>query len=148
MPPSAIFYNDTLQPFAKNGTVVWSGLPNPKLPLKVIGTDSSEESNDEVRRLSPLNVDGLDLIIHITQRATWYNPGEIEEVVEVIKSLLKDAHLCKPVLHPEQIGVMAPWREQVWKLREKLRKEKLNAVDVGTVEVGVYWDDDDDGGHH
>lgn len=114
MPPSAIFYNDTLQPFAKNGTVVWSGLPNPKLPLKVIGTDSKEESNDE--------------------RATWYNPGEIEEVVEVIKSLLKDAHLCKPVLHPEQIGVMAPWREQVWKLREKLRKEMLNAVDVGTVE--------------
>jgi len=30
--------------------------------------------------------------------------------------------------------VMAPWREQVWKLREQLRKEGLNAVDVGTVE--------------
>ena len=30
---------------------------------------------------------------------------------------------------------MAPWREQVWKLRERLRKEGLNAVDVGTVEV-------------
>lgn len=29
---------------------------------------------------------------------------------------------------------MSPFREQVWKLREYLRKEKLNAVDVGTVE--------------
>jgi superfamily I DNA and/or RNA helicase len=29
---------------------------------------------------------------------------------------------------------MAPWREQVWKLREELRKERLHAVDVGTVE--------------
>ena len=32
---------------------------------------------------------------------------------------------------------MAPWREQVWKLREQLRKESLNAVDVGTVEVSA-----------
>lgn len=30
---------------------------------------------------------------------------------------------------------MAPWREQVWKLRERLRNEKLSAVDVGNVEV-------------
>jgi len=30
---------------------------------------------------------------------------------------------------------MAPWREQVWKLRERLRSEKYNKVDVGTVEV-------------
>ena len=30
---------------------------------------------------------------------------------------------------------MAPWREQVWKLRETLRKEGLRSVDVGTVEV-------------
>jgi len=30
---------------------------------------------------------------------------------------------------------MAPWREQVWKLRERLRIEKYNKVDVGTVEV-------------
>lgn len=30
---------------------------------------------------------------------------------------------------------MAPWRGQVWKIRERLRKEKLSGVDVGTVEV-------------
>lgn len=40
-----------------------------------------------------------------------------------------------PPLHPEDIGVMAPWRGQVWKIRERLRKVGLSAVDVGTVEV-------------
>lgn len=57
--------------------------------------------------------------------------------MEVIKSLLADSEKCKPRLHAKEIGVMAPWREQVWKLRERLRKEGLNAVDVGTVEVSA-----------
>jgi superfamily I DNA and/or RNA helicase len=71
------------------------------------------------------------------QRASWYNYGEIKEVVNVIKSLLTDSEKCEPRLHAKEIGVMAPWREQVWKLREQLRKESLNAVDVGTVEVSA-----------
>jgi hypothetical protein len=33
---------------------------------------------------------------------------------------------------------MSAFREQVWKIREYLRKEKLSAVDVGTVE-GNYF---------
>ena len=69
------------------------------------------------------------------QRASWFNPGEITEVVNVIKSLLADSEKCDPRLHPKEIGVMAPWREQVWKMRERLRKEGLSAIDVGTVEV-------------
>jgi len=71
------------------------------------------------------------------QRASWFNPGEIKEVVNVIKSLLADSERCQPRLLAKQIGVMAPWREQVWKLRERLRKEGLSAVDVGTVEVSA-----------
>lgn len=70
----------------------------------------------------------------LQQRATWYNKGEIRKVVEVIKSMLSDNLLSTPPLRPAHIGVMAPWREQVWKLREELRKERLHAVDVGTVE--------------
>ncbi|EAU87611.2 helicase MOV-10 [Coprinopsis cinerea okayama7 len=114
MPPSAIFYNDTLEPCAKNGTVTWRRLPVPHLPLKFIGHEHPEATNDE--------------------RATWYNKGEIRKVVDTIKSMLADNLLCTPPLRPADIGVMAPWREQVWKLREELRKEKLHAVDVGTVE--------------
>ena len=134
MPPSAIFYNDTLLPYAQNHKVIWSGMPKPFLPLKFIGSTSPEDSSDEVRSsfiiLMTLNEPFL-------QRASWYNHGEIKEVVNVIKSLLTDSEKCEPRLHPKEIGVMAPWREQVWKLREQLRKESLNAVDVGTVEVSA-----------
>lgn len=48
MPPSAIFYNDSLVPCAVNGSVSWSGLPNPRLPLLLIGNESKEECVDEV----------------------------------------------------------------------------------------------------
>ncbi|KAF9553859.1 P-loop containing nucleoside triphosphate hydrolase protein [Agrocybe pediades] len=114
MPPSAIFYNDTLQPYAVNGVIPWKGLANPTLPLKFIGTDAQEKSTDE--------------------RASWFNPGQIDIVVDVIKSLLSDPRASNPPLRPEQIGVMAPWRKQVWTLRKRLRNEGLAAVDVGTVE--------------
>jgi superfamily I DNA and/or RNA helicase len=49
MPPSALFYNDTLLPFATNGKVSWSGLPDSRLPIKIIGCESKEECIDEVR---------------------------------------------------------------------------------------------------
>jgi superfamily I DNA and/or RNA helicase len=42
-----------------------------------------------------------------------------------------------PPLQADHIGVMAPWRAQVWKIREALRKKALNEVDVGTVEVSL-----------
>ncbi|KDR78399.1 hypothetical protein GALMADRAFT_245562 [Galerina marginata CBS 339.88] len=114
MPPSAIFYNDTLEPCATNGKISWSGLAKPQLPLKFIGTDSVEKSNDE--------------------RASWYNPGQINVVVDVVKSLLDDPRKSDPPLRPSEISVMAPWRKQVWTLRKRLRNEGLTSVDVGTVE--------------
>lgn len=49
MPPSAIFYDDSLEPCAQSGSVSWSGLPNPQLPLVFIGNSSEEQSVDEVR---------------------------------------------------------------------------------------------------
>jgi hypothetical protein len=48
MPPSAIFYDDSLEPCAQNGSVCWSGLPNPNLPLVFIGSSFEEQSVDEV----------------------------------------------------------------------------------------------------
>ncbi len=49
MPPSAIFYDDTLEPSAIfNGIITWSGLPSPKIPLKFIGGQWKEECIDEV----------------------------------------------------------------------------------------------------
>lgn len=69
------------------------------------------------------------------QKSTWFNKGEIEATVDIVKSLMRDAASCAPPLRPSEISIMAPWREQVWKLRERLREENLNAVDVGSVEV-------------
>lgn len=69
------------------------------------------------------------------KRSTWFNKGEIEATVDIVKSLMRDADLCVPPLKASEISIMAPWREQVWKLRERLREENLSAVDVGSVEV-------------
>lgn len=52
MPPSAIFYDDSLEPCAQNGTISWTGLPNSEFPLVFVGNDSDEESIDEVRHAS------------------------------------------------------------------------------------------------
>ena len=49
MPPSAMFYDDSLEPCATaNGLVSWSGLPNPKVPVMFIGSDSLDDCIDEV----------------------------------------------------------------------------------------------------
>ncbi|KAK7039176.1 adenylosuccinase ade13 [Paramarasmius palmivorus] len=47
MPPSAMFYNDTLEPYAANGLISWTGLPNPTFPLKFIGTAKGMYSVNE-----------------------------------------------------------------------------------------------------
>ncbi len=57
-----------------------------------------------------------------------------------MKSLLAEASASNPPLQPDEIGIMAPWRLQVRKLREKLREEGLHAIDVGTVEVSNFMD--------
>ncbi|KAJ3992098.1 P-loop containing nucleoside triphosphate hydrolase protein [Lentinula boryana] len=114
MPPSAMFYNDSLEACASNGMISWAGLSNNKFPLMFLGCDAKDESVDE--------------------RATWFNMGEIARIVEVITSLMSEAFKSIPPLQVDEIGVMAPWREQVWKIREKLRQISLSRVDVGTVE--------------
>ncbi|KAF9265127.1 P-loop containing nucleoside triphosphate hydrolase protein [Marasmius fiardii PR-910] len=114
MPPSAMFYNDSLEPCAANGLISWAQLPNPSFPLKFIGSYTKEDS--------------------IHEKATWYNAGEIERIVEVISSLMEEANKSSPPLQLQDIGVMAPWREQVWRLRENLRKQGFARVDVGSVE--------------
>lgn len=55
--------------------------------------------------------------------------------MKVVKSLMKEANACDPPLKARNIGIISPFRAQVWKLREMLREENLRDVDVGTVEV-------------
>ena len=48
MPPSAMFYNDSLIPSAANGRISWSGMLNPDMPLVFIGCSAPENCIDEV----------------------------------------------------------------------------------------------------
>jgi hypothetical protein len=134
MPPSAIFYSDTLVPCATNGILNWSGLPNSRVPLRFIGHKSDEDTNDH-DRVCYSTYSRLLLNDYRPQRVSWFNKGEVDIVVGVVRSLLAEAQTSIPPLSPEEIGIMAPWREQVRLLREELRKADFHAVDVGTVEV-------------
>ncbi|KAH7877744.1 P-loop containing nucleoside triphosphate hydrolase protein [Lentinula edodes] len=93
MPPSAMFYNDSLEACASNGMISRAGL-------------------------------------YVDERATWFNIGEIDGIVGVISSLMSEAAKSISPLQADEIGVMAPWREQVWKIRERLRQAGLSRVDV------------------
>jgi superfamily I DNA and/or RNA helicase len=53
-------------------------------------------------------------------------------VVDTIQSLLRE----RPEIRQEEIAVITPWREQVWRTRARLRQVGLRGVDVGNVEVG------------
>lgn len=38
-------------------------------------------------------------------------------------------------LQQKDIAILTPWREQVWRMRTRLRKLGLGGVDVGNIEV-------------
>lgn len=122
------FYEDTLAALAPQRTQDsplsrWPVLQTPDFPVLFIGTSTPEEWTD--------------------QRISFYNQGEIDEIVAVIKGLLGMSALDTPYFLPEQfrgglaaneISVISPFREQISKVRASLRDIALGAVDVGDVE--------------
>jgi superfamily I DNA and/or RNA helicase len=111
MAPSALFYDDTLVPRAQDVRLIkWSGLVNPDVPIAIKGIETEEATIDE--------------------GASWYNLGEIDEVVRTIVTLQRD----RPDILAKDIAVITPWREQVWRIRTRLRSIGLHGVDVGHVE--------------
>ena len=62
---------------------------------------------------------------------SWFNEGEITVVINQIQSLLLEC----PELRQQDIAVITPWREQVWRTRARLRKTGLAGIDVGNVET-------------
>lgn len=66
------------------------------------------------------------------QGASFFNDREIEEVANIVRSLRKETD-CRA----EDIGVITPWREQVWRLRKVLRENGHSGVNVGNIEVGA-----------
>lgn len=98
MVPSALFYHDTLKPFAaqdiqNTGLTRWSQLKTNEIPLLVWHTDGQEEMFEE--------------------GASWYNELEVGRVVETIKDLSMGSDSPHGSIHPSEISVIAPFREQV-----------------------------------
>jgi helicase MOV-10 len=116
MMPSAMFYNSTLLPEARqtSSLLSWSALPNPQIP--VLFHPSSDDEN------------------WVTDTAGWYNPSEIAVTTKLIRDLLAEFDTSSNKLEPKDIAVITPFREHVVRMRNALRKVNLSAVGVGTVE--------------
>ncbi|KAJ8245693.1 hypothetical protein GJAV_G00273480 [Gymnothorax javanicus] len=113
--PSRLFYSGELCARAPRAVVeslcYWSRLPAKGFPLLfhgVRGTEMREASNP-----------------------SWFNPGEAVQVMLYCCRLTK--RLYKPIAATE-IGVIAPYRKQVEKIRVLLSRVGLSDIKVGSVE--------------
>ncbi|CAO1614965.1 unnamed protein product [Sympodiomycopsis kandeliae] len=118
--PSNLFYGDSLVPSSLPTArslqlLSWSGLPN-----------------SGVEKGQPMlfaDVRTRDDWVH--EGVSWYNLGEASKIVEICQNLMRD----NPDLKPEEISVISPFREQVWRIRVLLRQVLLSGVRVGPVEA-------------
>lgn len=83
MPPSALFYNDALEPCALNGTTAFPTLSDPEFPIAVFGMCTDDETSDE--------------------GASWFNDGEVHKVVKCVEELMENAERSSPKLKADQI---------------------------------------------
>lgn len=118
MTPSYLFYNDTLQPCApsrvqKTPLLNWPNLTNTTIPLLIWHTDGTEDMVDE--------------------GSSWFSELELERVVDTVTDLIANSpNFAKDApLRPSEISVISPFREQVWKIRIRLRTLGLGEVNVG-----------------
>eukprot|EP01134_Creolimax_fragrantissima_P007812 CFRG7812T1 len=111
--PSKLFYNDTLESHVnEEGTTLleWEELPT-KTPLLFWGIAGHYHQDGESR--SYFNNSEASLIATIVQKLLEYKAGAVST---------------------NDIGVIAPFRKQVYNIRTLLRAKGLRAIRVGTVD--------------
>lgn len=119
--PSALFYNDTLIPEARNTDSLqdWEGWEGDRgFPIKLIFNAGLDESHEE----------GI----------SYYNLQELRVASNIVQSLLRPSSWGKSNASPlkqAEICVMSPYREQIKRLRKTLRAVGLKHVNVGPVEA-------------
>ena len=64
-------------------------------------------------------------------RPSFFNIEEVVIVRDYIKKLLD---MRQNKISPKEIGVIAPYRRQVQKIRQKLKKDNINDIMVGSTE--------------
>lgn len=110
--PSEMFYDGELIPCkeTKNSSYNWEGIiPIKEFPLLFIGIQGCDEREGS--------------------NPSWFNRIEASKTMEIIKVLIQDKGLKE-----EEIGVIAPYRKQVSKIREALESLGSPDVKVGSVE--------------
>lgn len=112
--PSELFYNGELVASKEDtaDSVAWVDLlPNRDFPVLFVGIQGCDEREGS--------------------NPSWFNRFEISKVVEYIK-ILTESEGKK--LNGEDIGVIAPYRQQVLKLSDILEHEGFSGIKVGSVE--------------
>lgn len=119
MMPSGMFYNSTLIPEAKSTSslTTWSGLPNPRIPV-LFHPSSGEE-------------------VWIQDTEGWYNPSEIAITTNLLTNLVDNKNTEGTQVLPDQIAVIAPFREHVVRMRNVLRRTTVGGLKLGRVNVGT-----------
>lgn len=112
MVPSQLSYNASLAACAENVSTFVESSPQ-STPVFFIGHNGRESTAD------------------IENMTSWYNQKEINLIVAKIESLMGRADI---EIKGEDIAVLAPFREQVVRLRRALRERHLSSVGVGSVE--------------
>ena len=112
--PSALFYNDTLEPEATNTNALlsWPGWRGRRWPVLFV----SNTSPDEIEQ------DG----------GGWYNVREAQTACQYTSSFLQTG-----LLHPSEICIMSPFRAQVRILRKIAREPPFSmpGVNIGPLEA-------------
>ncbi|KAL1543277.1 RNA helicase [Salvia divinorum] len=109
--PSEMFYAGELIPCGdKNSSTSWEGIiPDKEFPLLFIGIQGCDEREGN--------------------NPSWFNRIEASKTVEMIKVLIEEKGVKE-----EEIGVIAPYRKQVSKIKEALECLGNTNVKVGSVE--------------
>ena len=96
-----------------NAHVGWSQLPNREVPLIFHGVKGMEEREAN----SP----------------SWFNRDEAGVVLSYVQKVLAP-NSGAPRIRQQDIGIIAPYSKQVWKIHQMLRSRGLHNVAVGSTE--------------
>ncbi|XP_078339905.1 putative helicase MOV-10 isoform X1 [Crassostrea virginica] len=114
--PNDAFYDGELVPDAEESIRTclcdWEELPTRKFPIIFHGVTGKDQREER----SP----------------SFFNPEEAAVVYSYVTKLLSEKKGMK--IRQNQIGIITPYRKQVQKIRQLLKKGKFSDIDVGSVE--------------
>jgi AAA domain len=151
MMPSALFYFDKLQSAYHPHRTISNWCPTLRmveslsapviLPTPIATADETSNGQEVPPQVRPVKqydwplhfrgVSGRDQAITVSEGFTsqsWTNDEEARAVTEIVQTLVGEG---VPI---QSIGVMAPFRGQVVRIRDSLRGKHLSGINVGTIE--------------